>query len=233
MAKDLLAKAKADREKLIKGFDNVEKHRIPLDSYMNYCGTIGFSDYMKKCEVDPANYTFNKEYLNICACGADGQKNDSELTEMLEKELKLLNELHRDISNKIYDVNERIANLEFDVVRQMPDDERKKGLIHKIKTKLGNIAAYRKSLAEKFENWKKQAEERRNKRTEGKAKNKTYENANDEMPDDPKVKEPEKCRPCVIKAWIKENQPVLSIGLTLISVTIAVMLLHHVKTNGK
>lgn len=228
MAKDLLTKAKADREKLIKSFEHVEKHRIPLDSYMNYTGTIGFTDYMKKCEVDPANFTFNKEYLNVCACGADGTNADKELTEMLEKELKLLNELHREVSNKIYDVNERIANLEFDIVKQMPESEDKKGFIHKLKTKLGNIAAYRKSIAEKFENWKKQADERR-----GKSKDKTYENANDEMPDDPTVKEPDKCKPCIIKAWIKENQPMISLGFMAVSVLVAIILLHHVKTNGK
>lgn len=235
MAKDLLAKARAEKEKLIKGFNNMEKHRIPLESYMNYAGTIGFADYMKKCDVEPKNFTFHKEYMNLCACNSADGKNvntDAELTEMLEKELKILNNLHRDISNKIYDVHERIANLELDIVNKMPDGEEKKGFLHKIKTKFGNIKAYRESIVKKFEEWKTQAQEREQKRSQGAVKNKTYENADDEQPDD-KVKEPEKCKPCIIKAWVKENQPMISLGFMAASVLVAIILLHHVKTNGK
>jgi hypothetical protein len=224
----LIKNSKKERDKLVKGFDNLETIRQPLESYLIYTGSLGFADYMKKHNVDLSNFKRVEEYYNCGCIGVDGEK--STLSEGVEKELALLNELHAKYKTKILDVEERIANLEAETWKAEPQSKDRTEAETKIGQKKGVIALWRKRLSENILQWHKDAIERAELRKAGKIFEKSYTNAVDELPEEPPVpKAAVDVKKC--KAWLKENQPIISLGISIIMVTASLMVLHHIKTN--
>lgn len=178
-----------------------------MEAYLCYEGTIGFSDYMNKHEVDPQFYKRVSEH-NACGCmGANGEKEN--ISEFLEKELSILNELHAKFTSDILDVNERIANLEKASWDDKPAGTTKERALKAIRDKVANIKAWRIQLAEKVEKWKAEAAKRQEQRKDGKLPEKLYANAEDEMPGNevPEVKKNK------LGEWIKANHSVISVTI--------------------
>jgi len=212
----ILTKAKSEKDALIKGIENIDRLRIPLESYMNYSGTIGFENYMNQCNVPAEFYSRITEFHNACGMSANGE--NPSFDEFLENELEQLNNIHCQYADKIYDMNERIVNVEANEISKMPEGKEKQELMQKVKERLNRINAWRKHLAENAEKWREDAKLRREARQRKTGKGKQYFNANDELPED--VKEHGE-----LKSWVKRNHEVLNVSIGFLALSASLVII--------
>jgi flagellar biosynthesis chaperone FliJ len=213
---NLLSKSKQERNQLAKGLRDIESVRQPVEAYLCYGGSLGFVEYMEKCKVPVNKFSRFTEYHNMCACGTDGY---NDFAGFVEDELVTLNELHKQYSTKIFDLDERICNLEQHLLSNSDKSNNAK-LEKNIRERKGNVGAWRKQLQLRIEKWKDDAAQRKALREKGKLPEKKYSNPVDEfvnLTDEEKTDGE-------VKSWIKRNVEVITVTATFFSLAAIFMI---------